>query len=100
MPEREGNRRAGIHEENVMRRHLRLLLAAGLLLAAAPLAGLAGAGAAAAAPISGPTALSGSAAAEFSCRPMSFSLDRAVLGGTVQTRYQQKVGTANVLGGS
>jgi Zn-dependent metalloprotease len=100
MPERERNRRAGIHEENVMRRNLRLLLAAGLLLAAAPLAGLAGAGTAAAAPISGPTALSGSAAAQFQLPADVVPVWTARYSdGTVQTRYQQNVGTANVLGG-
>ena len=84
-----------------MRRQLRLLLAAGLFLAAAPLAGLTGAGAAAAAtPISGPTALSGSAAAGFQLPADVVEVWTARYSdGTVQTRYQQKVGTANVLGG-
>ena len=84
-----------------MRKHLRLALATALLVAAAPLAGLAGAGAASAAqPISGATALSGSAAAAFRLPADVVQVWQANYpDGTVQTRYQQKVGTANVLNG-
>ncbi len=83
-----------------MRRRARLVLGAALILLAAPLTGVPSAVAAAAPPPTGSVALSDADAAAFRLPADVVPVWSATYpDGTVQTRYQQKVGDATVLGG-